>query len=132
MIALTKTGWGQDNPAFRQMFTTLYFPGATPEQADWFNELQRVSASPEAAQRLQRVLSEIDVRHLLPQVKVPTLVFHSRKDAVIPFEAGKGMAKRIPGARFVALESANHILLEHEPAWPRFVAEMRKFLAEPI
>jgi DNA-binding SARP family transcriptional activator/pimeloyl-ACP methyl ester carboxylesterase len=95
MIALTRTGWGQDNPAFRQMFTTLYFPDATPEQAEWFNELQRVSASPEGAQRLQRALSEIDVRHLLPQVRVPTIVFHARHDAVIPFDSGRYLA--LPG-----------------------------------
>ena len=131
MITLTKIGWGQDNPAFRQMFTTLYFPGATPEQADWFNELQRVSASPEGAQRLQRVLGKIDVRPLLDKVRVPTLVMHSRGDSVVPFAAGRAMAALIPGARFVGLDSHNHLVLESEPAWEMLVRHLRDFFAGP-
>jgi len=129
MITLTGTGWGQNNPAFRQMFTSLYFPNATEEQANWFNELQRISTSPEGAQRLQRVLSEIDVRHLLRKVQVPTLVLHCRNDSVIPFEAGRLLARYIPGAKFVALESENHLVLKEEPAWPVLVAQIRQFLA---
>ncbi|MGZ8348665.1 MAG: alpha/beta fold hydrolase [Allosphingosinicella sp.] len=131
MLTLTRTGWGQNNPAFRQMFTTTYFPGATQEQADWFNELQRVSVSPEGAQRLQRVISEIDVTELLPQVSVPTLVMHSRNDAGVPFESGRGMAARIPGARFVAIDSANHLVLESESAWQVMVDHLHDFLREP-
>jgi len=52
MITLTRTGWGADNPAFRQLFTSQFIPRATPAQQDWFNELQRVSCSPEESQRL--------------------------------------------------------------------------------
>lgn len=129
MLKLTGIGWGQDNPAFRQMFTTLYFPDATPEQAHWFNELQRVSASPEGAEALQRALSLIDVRPLLPQVAVPTIIFHARDDAVVPFENGRYLAAHIPGAQFVALDSGNHLLLEQEPAWAVLVDQMRAFLA---
>jgi pimeloyl-ACP methyl ester carboxylesterase len=131
MVTLTGVGWGQGNPAFRQMFTTLYFPEATDEQAQWFNELQRISASPEGAQRLQRALSIIDVRHLLRQVKVPTLILHSRDDSVVPFEAGRILARFIPGARFVPLESRNHLVLAQEPAWSEMVAHIREFLANP-
>lgn len=128
MITLSKSGWGADNPAYRQLFTNLYIPGGSREQADWFNELQRVSTSPENAERLQHVLGEIDVRDLLPKVTVPTLVMHARDDAVIPFQNGEYIASRIPGARFVPLDSANHILLEDEPAWPQFLGAMRDFL----
>jgi pimeloyl-ACP methyl ester carboxylesterase/DNA-binding SARP family transcriptional activator len=131
MVTLTGIGWGQDNPAFRQMFTSLYFPEATDEQARWFNELQRISCSPDGAQRLQRALSVIDVRHLLRQVTTPTLVMHCSEDSVVPFEAGRILARHIPGARFVALDSPNHLVLEDEPAWPRLVAQLREFLADP-
>lgn len=131
MVELTGSGWGQGNPAFRQMFTTLYFPKATEEQAHWFNELQRLSASPSGAQRLQRAMGEIDVRHLLPNVTVPTLILHSREDAVVPFEAGRMLARSISGARFVPLESANHLVLQQEPAWPTLIAHIRQFLADP-
>ena len=128
METLVKQGWGQDNPAFRQVFTSLFLPDGTPEQMQWFNDLQRVSTSPENAARLQEVFSDIDVKHLLPQVAVPTLVLHSRNDAVVLFEAGRGLAASIPGAQLVALDSRNHLILEHDPAWPKFLAEVREFL----
>lgn len=131
MVSLTELGWGQDNPAFRQMFTTLYFPNATAEQACWFNELQRVSATPQEAVRLQRALSTIDVRHLLSEINVPTMVLHARGDAAVPFEGGRYLAQHIEGARFVALESDNHLLLADEPAWGRLVSHVRAFLDNP-
>ncbi|WP_166038821.1 alpha/beta fold hydrolase [Sphingosinicella sp. YJ22] len=128
MVTLTQTGWGSDVPAYRQMFTGLYIPGGTPEQLDWWNELQKVSATPANAVRLQRVLGTIDVTGLLARVTVPTLVAHARNDHVIAFEAGRELADGIPGATFVELDSANHVLLEHEPAWPHFLTAMRRFL----
>ena len=125
---LIKLGWGQDNPAFRQMWSTLYLPEATPEQWQWFNDLQRISASPENASRLLDELGKIDVAHLLQKVKAPTLVLHCRDDAAVPFEAGRLLASSIPGARFIPLEGRNHLLLESDPAWPKFVSEVRRFL----
>lgn len=129
MLTLTQIGWGSDNPAYRQLFTNHYIPGATPKQMGWFNEMQRLSASPENAVRLQRVLGAIDVRHLLPRVRTPTLVFHSRDDQAVPFSQGEELAAGIPGAAFVPLESTNHILLESEPAWGMFAEISREFLA---
>ncbi len=128
MVELIRQGWGQDNPAFRQMFTSRMMPGATAEQMQWFNELQRVTTSPEIAARLRLAMGEIDVMSLLPQVSTPTLVLHAREDAVAPFDGGRKMASMIPGARFVPLESANHLLIESEPAWSRFLADVRSFL----
>jgi len=128
MTELVRQGWGQDNPAFRQMFTSRMMPSATAEQMQWFNELQRITTSPENAVRLRLAMGEIDVVSLLPQVSTPTLVMHAREDAVAPFDGGRKMASMIPGARFVSLESANHLLIESEPAWPRFLAEARSFL----
>ena len=127
-IELMKQGWGQDNPAFRQIFTSQMIPGATAEQMRWFNEIQRITTTPEIAVRLRLAMGEIDVMSLLPQVSIPTLVLHAREDAVAPFEGGRKMAAMIPGAHFVPLESANHLLIENEPAWPRFLAEVKNFL----
>jgi class 3 adenylate cyclase/pimeloyl-ACP methyl ester carboxylesterase len=128
---LVRTGWGADNPAFRQIFTSLFIPGATKEQADWFNEMERRSASPECAYRYLRVCGEIDVRPLLADVAVPTLVMHVRDDAIVPMKAGREMAAGIPGARFVALEGRNHLFLEQEPAAARFFEEIEFFLKAP-
>jgi len=129
LLPLIELGWGQDNPAFRQLFTSLFLPDATAEQARWFNELQRVTTSPHNAARNWAAFNAIDVSGLLPRVTVPTLVLHARDDAVVPFEEGRSLAAHIAGARFVPLEGKNHILLETEPAWPRFLAEVHRFLA---
>jgi len=128
MLKAIETGWGRHNPAFRQLHTSLYFPEATPEEARWFNELQRVSTSPEGAVRLSIVLGEIDVRHLMRKVKAETLVIHARNDAVVPVEASRVLASYIPNARFVELDSVNHLILESEDAWPRLVEHLRAFL----
>ncbi len=128
MITLSASGWGADNPAYRQLFTNLYIPGASATQQQWFNEVQRVSASPENAVKLQRIFSRIDARDLLPKVTTPTIVFHSRGDKAIPFAAGEYLASHIPGAVFVPLESENHILLDGDEAWDAFVRGTREFL----
>jgi class 3 adenylate cyclase/pimeloyl-ACP methyl ester carboxylesterase len=129
MLTLMRLGWGQENVAFRQLFTSQFIPGAGREQADWFNELQRISASPEDAVRNLIAASNIDVSALLGQVAVPTLVMHARDDARVPFELGRRLAASIPAARFVVLPSRNHLILEDEPAFPRFLEELRMFLA---
>ncbi len=129
MLTLVRLGWGQNNSAFRQLFTSQFVPGANRAQADWFNELQRVSASPEDAVRNMMANQAVDVAALLPSVSVPTLVMHSRDDARVPFEEGRRLAAAIRGARFVPLSSPNHVILEDEPAFPRFVQEIKSFLA---
>lgn len=130
LLTLIESGWGMDNPAFRQVFTSRFVPGATSEEMNWFNDLQRVSTSAENAIRLINMFSKIDVTDLLPRVRAPTLVLHSRGDAGIPFAQGLLLARGIPNARFVALESDNHVVLSHEPAWARFTDEICGFLDE--
>jgi pimeloyl-ACP methyl ester carboxylesterase/DNA-binding winged helix-turn-helix (wHTH) protein len=129
LITLTRQGWGRDNPAYRQVFASTFIPGATPEQARWFNDLCRVSASAENAARFMETFGRIDVEELLPEISVPTLMLQARSDQRIPFAWARRMAAAIPGARFVPLDSANHILLETEPAWEVFRTELRRFLA---
>lgn len=131
IIAAIQSGWGQNNPAFRQLFTSLMIPGATHEQMDWFNELQRRTTTAENAVRIRRAQNDIDVSESAAKVSCETLVLHLRDDAVAPFEEGRRMAAMIPGARFVALDGQNHLILEREPAWPRFLEEVTAFLARP-
>jgi pimeloyl-ACP methyl ester carboxylesterase len=128
MLRMIAVGWGKDHAAFRQVFTSLFIPEANREQTNWFNELQRVSATPENAVRIARTFDDLDVRELAPRLELPTLVLHATGDLRVPFAEGRLLASLIPGARFVPLESRNHILLEGEPAWPRFIREVRSFL----
>ena len=132
LINTMPLGWGRDNPAFRQFFALQFLPEGTPEQHRWFAELQRVSTRPETAVELRRAAAYIDVAEDAKRVRAPTLVIHATGDAVVPFDQGRGLAALIPGARFVPLESRNHILLEDEPAWQRFMQEVRDFLHEPV
>jgi len=130
ILTLVRLGWGQENPAFRQIFTSQFVPDGTKEQVDWFNEMQRVSTSPENAARFLAVTGDFDVADLLPKVTVPTLVMHARDEVRVPFEAGRRMAAGIPGARLVPLQSRNHLILESEPAYARFLDEIRSFLSD--
>jgi pimeloyl-ACP methyl ester carboxylesterase/DNA-binding CsgD family transcriptional regulator len=116
---LARVSWGKDNPAFRHVFTSRFVPGATDEQRDWFNELCRKTTSPENAGDLLEMRSRINVVSLLSQIRAPTLVVHASGDGVVPVAEGRFLAAGIPAAQFVELDSANHILLEGEPAWGR-------------
>src|SRR5262249_29528319 len=111
-------------------FTSLMIPGGTLEQAQWVNDMQRVSTSPKNAARLLEVFGEIDVTQFLPRVAAPTLVLHSRGDAPCPFEQGLMPASVIPIYKFVAPEARNNVILSHEPAWGRCADEVCAFLAE--
>jgi pimeloyl-ACP methyl ester carboxylesterase/DNA-binding CsgD family transcriptional regulator len=128
LLAMIRAGWGQDNPVFRRAFTTLFVPGATPEQMGWFDELQRISATAETAALLRLAREEIDVTDLVGRVVTPTLALHAQDDAAVPFEQGRAVASAIPGARFVPLEGRNHILLADEPAWGTFLRELIAFV----
>ncbi|HEY5322080.1 MAG TPA: alpha/beta fold hydrolase [Caldimonas sp.] len=128
MCRLAELGWGKDDPSFRQFFTSQFIPGGTPEQHRWFNEMERISTAPLTAARFMREFNAIDVMALLPEVRCPTLVLHSRHDVRVPFDEGRLLASAIPGARFVPIESSNHLLLEGEPGWRHWLEAVRAFL----
>ena len=130
VIQLIEHGWGGDDASFRQFFTSQFVPDGTPQQHRWFNELERISTSPANAARFMREFDNIDVVARLADVRCPTLVLHSTRDVRVPFAEGRLIASAIPGARFVPIDSGNHLVLEHEPGWPHWLAEVRSFLAE--
>ncbi|HEY6844483.1 MAG TPA: alpha/beta fold hydrolase [Thermoanaerobaculia bacterium] len=128
ILEAMRVGWGKENPAFRQLFTSRFIPGASAEQLAWFSELARKSASPEMAAKILESRGYTNVADLLPQLRVPALVIHARDDAVVSFNEGRLLASTIPGAQFVELPGRNHVLLEDEPAWPRFQSAVLDFL----
>src|SRR5690348_8486051 len=121
-------GWGSDKPAFRQLFTSMFIPDSTPEQARSLNDLLRVASTPQSAIKRLQPFQSIDLREAAAKVSCPTLVFHARHDARIPFEQGRALAALIPGAHFVALDSRNHWVVETEPAWAQFTTAIDRFL----
>ncbi len=128
-LKLVSAGWGRDEPTYRQMFAMSFIPGATMEQVNSLSELQRKSASPENAVRIIRGFFNIDVQEVAARVGCPTLILHGRDDRRSPLEEGRILTSLIPGATLVLLETENHILLAHEPAFRQFFDELRAFLA---
>lgn len=127
---LTEVGWGTDNPAYRHIFSQTFMPDARAEELAWFDEFQRLTTSPRNAARFQDAFGDIDVRHRLAEVAVPTIVLHSVGDQRIPVEQGRAIASAIPDARFVPLESRNHVLVDYEPAWRTCMDAVQRFLCE--
>jgi pimeloyl-ACP methyl ester carboxylesterase/DNA-binding winged helix-turn-helix (wHTH) protein len=128
-LSLLRHGWGDPHSVFMRAFSSVFIPNGSPEQIKWLAELQRKTTTPENAARIRNACDDIEVAELLPRVQVPTLVLHSRHDNVVPLEQGRSLAASIQNARFVTLESDNHILLAGEPAWERFLDEVENFLA---
>lgn len=129
IITLTESGWSRDNPAYRQIFSSTFMPSASASEAAWFNDFQRASTSPENAARFLSMFDHIDVHDLLRQVKVPTLVIHSRGDQRISINDGLELAAHIPNAEFIGLNSDNHALLGREPAAQVFIQAVRDFIS---
>ena len=128
MLELMRVGWGNENPVFRQIFTSRFIPGGSEAQIGWYDEPLRRTSTGDSAARLLEARSTVEVSGLLGEVKAPTLVVHSRDDDVCPVAEAHYLAAGIPGAQFVELDSRNHILLEDEPAWARFQEVVLDFI----
>jgi pimeloyl-ACP methyl ester carboxylesterase len=128
LLTLIRHGWGRDNPAFRQLWSTMFRPDASAEQMDWLNELQRMGASPENAARMLSQFPSFKILDLLPSISCPTLVLHSRDDAAVPAQEGRLIATRIRNARFVELPSRSHLVAPGDSAWELFVDEFSTFM----
>ncbi len=128
LCEIVRGGWGIDNSAYRQIFTTQFFPGASREQMEGFNRLERASSSPERAAQLMKAFSEIDASGDLGSIRCPTLVFHTRQDARIDFEEGRFIASGIDAARLVPLEGLNHFPLEGDAAYDLMLEAIGAFI----
>ncbi len=128
LLRLVPAGWGAETSAFRQVYSSLFFPGGSEELHLWFNRLQQVSATPRTAWRILDALAEFDVRPELARIRTPTLVAHSTGDQIVPFNAGRHLAASIPDAEFMPLESDNHVVQPDDPAWPRLLQAIEGFL----
>ena len=130
MLAMLRSGWGDEDSMFFRATSAFWLPNGTADQMKSFIELQRAAFSPEAAVAGRVAVDEIDVFDLLAHVRAPTIVFHCVRDRLVPFEQGRLIAASIPNAKLVPLDSENHILPPEEAAWAKFVAEMEAFLGD--
>jgi pimeloyl-ACP methyl ester carboxylesterase len=129
-LTMLRSGWGNEHSIFMHAFCSFFLPGATKEEMKSFVDFQRVATTGQNGVLLRMALDEIDIVDLLPELTIPTIVFHCIHDNLVPFEQGRKLATSIPNARFVTLESANHALLSSEPAWLKFVSDTEAFLSD--
>lgn len=127
IVTMIREGWGRPGSAFLRMFAAMYIPGGSTEQIASLAELQRLCTPVENAWRLRQAYDGFSVCGDLAKVSVPTLVIHARDDAVHPLSEGLALAEGITDAQFVMLESGNHVILPHEPAWDTLFSEIRHF-----
>lgn len=130
LLTIMRQGWGDEKSAFMKAFSSIYLPEGSPDEIGWFAQMQRVSASAENAVKLRIACDNINVMDMLAKVQAPTLELQCRHDNVVSFDQGRLIAATIPNARFVALESKNHVLVPNEPAWERMMVEVETFLTE--
>jgi DNA-binding CsgD family transcriptional regulator len=106
----------------------MFIPSAGEEQKRWYDDMQQASSTGEMAARIWRSRTQTDVSETARSITQPALVLHARDDRAVPYEEGRRLASLLPDARFVTLETDNHILQDGEPAWGVFLAEVRTFL----
>ena len=130
ILALIRAGWGLAGSAFVNAFSSLFMPDATREQLDSFVRTQLTSIAPDEAAKLRSIVDRFMVVDLLDKVRVPVLVIHAEGDAIHPIAQGRLLASEISGARFVTLDSRNHVPLPQLEAWQRMMREIHAFLDE--
>lgn len=128
LVTLIRQSWGNENPAIRQTVTSLMMPDATADEARWFNEFQRTCGPAANMARYREMFDMMNIVDMLEDIHVPTLVSHSTGDSMSPLAEGKLFASRIPGAKFVTLNSKNHMIFENEPDFGRLIKTIRDFL----
>jgi pimeloyl-ACP methyl ester carboxylesterase/DNA-binding CsgD family transcriptional regulator len=126
-VKLIELGWGSDDPSFRQVFTSQFMPDVGLDIIHAFNDLMPLTASAKVAATIFRTNGTIDVQAEARRVKCPTLVIHGRGDLRIPFEEGRLVAGLIPDSRFVTLETRNHLMPQHDPAWRELLDAVAAF-----
>lgn len=131
MLDMLQLGWAQEDHAFMRAFATQFQPEGTLEHLRSWCELQRAATSAANAVQLTQVMFDVDVQASAERITCPTLVAHPDRDAAVPVEEGRLLARLIPGAQYLELDSANHFMLPEEPAWARFVAALHAFLPTP-
>jgi pimeloyl-ACP methyl ester carboxylesterase/DNA-binding CsgD family transcriptional regulator len=127
-VKAVEIGWGNANPAFRQLFTSQLLPDATADEFAAFNALIQQTTAPASAARILHMFFQVNLTEVAPRIRCPTLIFHSREDGRIPFEQGRELACLISGAEFHPLQSRNHLILRREPAWAELAGHLDAFL----
>ncbi len=128
--AMSRVGWDDPYPSMRDHQARLIAPGAAEQDLRDYAEHVRLAIDGDEFERFRGVLAQIDVTGILPQVRCPALVLHAAGERLHPPSQGRALAAGIADARFVRLDSPNHVPVRYDPAWPVALREIDAFLAE--
>ena len=128
MVTLTRTGWGRNNPAFRQIFTSLFFPDMPPKRLTGSTNSRRFQHRSKMPCGFRRPSGRsMCGTCCLRWQRRPLSSMRTRMQSFL-FSSGRSLAAGIPHSRFVQLDSRNHFVLEYEQAWSRAAAAIEAFL----
>jgi pimeloyl-ACP methyl ester carboxylesterase/DNA-binding winged helix-turn-helix (wHTH) protein len=130
MVAMIKSGWGVAGSPFMRAVATLFMPRATPEELESQVQMQAVSATPETAAEIRRIVGDIDVSDILHKVRAPALVMHSAGDAIQSPEQSKLIARSLADVEFSLCDSPNHMVVPSDPIWGPCMDAFDRFLAD--
>ncbi|MCG6903350.1 MAG: alpha/beta hydrolase [Rhodobacter sp.] len=128
-LELVRAGWGKAGSPYLKLFSQIFMPGGTDAQLESFVAMMLASASPQNAARLRDVIDNFDISDIVSKVRARVLLIHARGDNVHPVEQSQTMARKIPGAELIVLDSPNHVPLPTDPAWQIIMDETERFLA---
>jgi pimeloyl-ACP methyl ester carboxylesterase/DNA-binding CsgD family transcriptional regulator len=134
ILDVLQVAYGEEVPyraAFRRTLNTRFFPSATAEQLDEVDAAAASRLSADVATAYMTMLHEIDVSESARRLTCPALLFHARRDPLVPFDEGRYLASLIPAARFVPLDDGDHLPLETNAHWPLVLGELQEFLGWP-
>lgn len=128
LLAMIRAGWGKPDSAFMTGFTSVFCPGATPEEIANLVDIQLASTTPENAVNIRVAIDRFSVVDDLDKIEAPTLVIHAQNDSLHPASQGQLIASRIPGAEYMQVQSDNHIVLPSDPAFAEIIDATLEFL----
>ncbi len=122
----------RDFAGFTRDFARICFPHAEPESLDEFANFFQVTTTPASFKALWRGVLGLDLRPILKEINVPTLVIHTRGDRHHPVEQGRHMAEQIPGARYLEIDSDSHLPNLEEEHVPEILTAIEAFLTGTV
>jgi DNA-binding winged helix-turn-helix (wHTH) protein/pimeloyl-ACP methyl ester carboxylesterase len=129
-LTMIRSAWNKLDAPFWRAFCSFFLPNATMEQFRLFSDLHSKALSLQSGIMARMAVDAINVRSLLKDVSVPTMISHCINDQLVPFEQGRLLATTIPNAVLVSLESANHLPVFEEDAGKLWCRELVAFLSQ--
>ncbi len=129
MMDMSLEGWNDEYPSARDLMAQSFAPTASPHDQRTYAEFMRVAIDHQDWLKIGPLVASVDITDKLPQISCPTLVLHANRDRMHNVEQGRIFASGIANARFIGIETTNNTMPEYDPAWPKALKEIERFLS---